>query len=51
MAQTHLHRPSAAVEAFLILDGSNSGLLVYVLRILAMYVALMLSYIKYITFH
>lgn len=28
MAHTHLHRPSAAVEAVLILTGSNSGLLV-----------------------
>ena len=43
IAITHLHRPSAAVEAVLILAGSNSGLDVYSLRILAMIVGWMLS--------
>jgi hypothetical protein len=36
IAITHLHKPSAAVEAVLILAGSNSGLSVYSLRIFAM---------------
>ena len=43
MAQTHLQSPSAAVEAFLILGGSNSGLEVYSFLILAITVGLMLS--------
>ena len=44
MAHTHLHNPSAAVLADLILSGSNSGLEVYILRILAMMATGMLSY-------
>ena len=36
MATTHLHRPSAAVDAFLTLAGSKSGLVAYSLRILVM---------------
>ena len=36
MATTHLHRPSAAVDAFLIFAGSKSGLVMYSLRIFVM---------------
>ena len=48
MAQTHLHNPSAAVEAFLIFTGSNSGFEVYSFLILAIRVGLMLSYRQHV---
>jgi hypothetical protein len=43
MAHTHLHRPSAALEALAALAGVKSGLDVYVLRILAIILGAMLS--------
>ena len=45
MAWTHLHRPSAAVEAVLTFSGTNSGLEVYVSRIFLMMLGGMLSYV------
>ena len=43
IATTHLHRPSAAVDAVLILTGSNSGFVTYSLRIFPTYVGFILS--------
>ena len=43
MAITHLHRPSAAVDAVLILSGSNSAFAVYFCRIVLIIAGAMLS--------